>query len=103
MLEFTTKNALFDVRFVQIGHLKKGLNPPSLTELAFGSPHLTIAIKTGIITGVIALAVSGILFSSYLRLKYSSLILNIYILHLISSLFHVFLARDFIYNWKKKV
>ncbi|KAL0284619.1 UNVERIFIED_CONTAM: Sulfate transporter 3.1 [Sesamum calycinum] len=41
-----------------IGHLKKGLNPPSLSELetAFGSPHLTTAIKTGIITGVIALA-----------------------------------------------
>ncbi|KAK4425637.1 Sulfate transporter 3.1 [Sesamum alatum] len=41
-----------------IGHLKKGLNPPSLSELetAFGSTHLTTAIKTGIITGVIALA-----------------------------------------------
>lgn len=44
--------------FFQIGHLKKGLNPPSLSELAFGSPYLTTAIKTGIITGVIALAVS---------------------------------------------
>lgn len=44
----------------QIGHLKKGLNPPSLTELeaVFGSTHLSIAIKTGIITGIIALAVS---------------------------------------------
>ncbi|KAI4326522.1 hypothetical protein MLD38_031828 [Melastoma candidum] len=39
-----------------IGALKKGLNPPSLTELEFGSSHLTLAIKTGIITGVIALA-----------------------------------------------
>ncbi|XP_031397648.1 sulfate transporter 3.1-like [Punica granatum] len=39
-----------------IGHLKKGLNPLTVTELAFGSPHLTTAIKTGIITGVIALA-----------------------------------------------
>ncbi|XP_021606344.1 sulfate transporter 3.1 isoform X1 [Manihot esculenta] len=39
-----------------IGHLKKGLNPPSISELAFGSPHLMTAIKTGIITGVIALA-----------------------------------------------
>ncbi|KAL0457162.1 UNVERIFIED_CONTAM: Sulfate transporter 3.1 [Sesamum latifolium] len=41
-----------------IGHLKKGLNPPSLSELetAFGSAHLSAAIKTGIITGVIALA-----------------------------------------------
>ncbi|XP_030543417.1 sulfate transporter 3.1-like [Rhodamnia argentea] len=39
-----------------IGHLKKGLNPPSVTELAFGSPHLMAAIKVGIITGIIALA-----------------------------------------------
>ncbi|XP_026456982.1 sulfate transporter 3.1-like [Papaver somniferum] len=39
-----------------IGELKKGLNPPSYSDLAFGSPHLMTAIKTGIITGVIALA-----------------------------------------------
>ncbi|CAI9118397.1 OLC1v1019962C1 [Oldenlandia corymbosa var. corymbosa] len=39
-----------------IGHLKKGLNPPSLSELAFGSPYLMLALKTGVITGVIALA-----------------------------------------------
>lgn len=39
-----------------IGHLKKGLNPPSLSELAFDSPYLTTAIKTGIICGVIGLA-----------------------------------------------
>ncbi|XP_047328069.1 sulfate transporter 3.1-like [Impatiens glandulifera] len=39
-----------------IGKLSKGLNPPSITDLAFGSPYLSTAIKTGIITGVIALA-----------------------------------------------
>ncbi|XP_010256148.1 PREDICTED: sulfate transporter 3.1-like isoform X1 [Nelumbo nucifera] len=39
-----------------IGHLKKGLNPPSLTDLAFGSQYVTLAMKTGIVTGVIALA-----------------------------------------------
>ncbi|XWS08928.1 hypothetical protein CRYUN_Cryun40dG0042400 [Craigia yunnanensis] len=39
-----------------IGHLKKGLNPPTASELAFGSPHLMAAIKTGIIIGVIGLA-----------------------------------------------
>ncbi|XP_022748964.1 sulfate transporter 3.1-like [Durio zibethinus] len=39
-----------------IGHLKKGLNPPSASELAFGSPHLMAAMKTGIIIGVIGLA-----------------------------------------------
>ncbi|KAL4602922.1 hypothetical protein ACB092_10G088300 [Castanea dentata] len=39
-----------------IGELKKGLNPPSFGDLLFVSPYLTVAIKTGIITGVIALA-----------------------------------------------
>lgn len=43
---------------LQIGHLKKGINPLSVSELAFGSPHLSSAIKTGIITGIIGLAVS---------------------------------------------
>lgn len=39
-----------------IGYLKKGLNPPSFSDLVFVSPYLTTAIKTGIITGVIAMA-----------------------------------------------
>ncbi|KAG6432277.1 hypothetical protein SASPL_103852 [Salvia splendens] len=41
-----------------IGHLKQGLNPQSVSELmsTFGSTHLMIAIKTGIVVGVIALA-----------------------------------------------
>ncbi|KAK8497693.1 hypothetical protein V6N12_018811 [Hibiscus sabdariffa] len=39
-----------------IGHLKKGLNPLSVSDLAFGSPHLMAAIKTGIIIGIIGLA-----------------------------------------------
>ncbi|KAK5794039.1 sulfate transporter 3.1-like [Gossypium arboreum] len=39
-----------------IGHLKKGLNPPSASDLAFGSSHLMAAIKTGIVIGIIGLA-----------------------------------------------
>lgn len=39
-----------------IGELKKGLNPLSVTGFTFGSPYLSLAIKTGIITGIIALA-----------------------------------------------
>ncbi|PON54457.1 Sulfate transporter [Parasponia andersonii] len=39
-----------------IGTLKKGLNPLSITDLVFVPPHVTIAIKTGIVTGIIALA-----------------------------------------------
>lgn len=50
------------VYVIQIGDLKKGLNPLSITDLVFVPPHLTTAIKTGIITGVIALAVSIFIF-----------------------------------------
>ncbi|XP_010552756.1 PREDICTED: sulfate transporter 3.1 isoform X1 [Tarenaya hassleriana] len=39
-----------------IGNLKKGLNPPSLSDLVFTSPYMSTAFKTGMITGVIALA-----------------------------------------------
>ncbi|KAG6537610.1 hypothetical protein ZIOFF_002705 [Zingiber officinale] len=39
-----------------IGHLKKGLNPPSATSLTFAQPYIMVALKTGIITGIIALA-----------------------------------------------
>ncbi|MCE2056265.1 Sulfate transporter 3.1 [Datura stramonium] len=39
-----------------IGYLKKGINPPSYSQLAFSSQYLTIAIKTGVVTSVIALA-----------------------------------------------
>ncbi|PHT38643.1 Sulfate transporter 3.1 [Capsicum baccatum] len=39
-----------------IGHLKRGINPPSYSELAFSSQYLSIAIKIGIVTSVIALA-----------------------------------------------
>ncbi|XP_021898061.1 sulfate transporter 3.1-like [Carica papaya] len=39
-----------------IGNLKKGLNPPSITDLVFTSPYMSLAAKTGMITGIIALA-----------------------------------------------
>ncbi|KAF5466641.1 hypothetical protein F2P56_016547 [Juglans regia] len=38
-----------------IGRLPKGLNPPSLNMLCFSGPHLAVAIKTGIITGILSL------------------------------------------------
>uniref|UniRef100_A0A0D9VPU7 STAS domain-containing protein n=1 Tax=Leersia perrieri TaxID=77586 RepID=A0A0D9VPU7_9ORYZ len=41
---------------VIIGSVLKGLNPPSATSLNFSSPYMMLALKTGIITGVIALA-----------------------------------------------
>ncbi|KAG0458387.1 hypothetical protein HPP92_023544 [Vanilla planifolia] len=39
-----------------IGHLKKGLNPPSLTYLIFSPPYMMVALKTGMIIGIIGLA-----------------------------------------------
>ncbi|KAL6568122.1 putative sulfate transporter 3.4 [Orobanche hederae] len=38
-----------------IGYLPKGLNPPSLNMLYFHGSHLALAIKTGIITGILSL------------------------------------------------
>ncbi|KAK4349960.1 hypothetical protein RND71_029273 [Anisodus tanguticus] len=38
-----------------IGHLPKGINPPSVNMLHFGGPHLALALKVGIITGILAL------------------------------------------------
>ncbi|XP_054783551.1 probable sulfate transporter 3.4 [Prosopis cineraria] len=38
-----------------IGHLPKGLNPPSTNMLYFSGPYLALAIKTGIVTGILSL------------------------------------------------
>lgn len=42
-------------RISVIGHLPKGLNPPSSNMLYFNGPHLALAIKTGLITGILSL------------------------------------------------
>lgn len=49
---------VFYGEYIQIGNLKKGINPLSFGDLVFVSPYLTTAFKTGVITGIIALAVS---------------------------------------------
>ncbi|PON36018.1 Sulfate transporter [Parasponia andersonii] len=38
-----------------IGHLPKGLNPPSSNMLYFSGQYLAVAIKTGIVTGILSL------------------------------------------------
>ncbi|MCD7452498.1 putative sulfate transporter 3.4 [Datura stramonium] len=38
-----------------IGHLPKGVNPPSVNLIHFSGPHLGLALKVGIITGILAL------------------------------------------------
>ncbi|ONK80658.1 uncharacterized protein A4U43_C01F20270 [Asparagus officinalis] len=38
-----------------IGHLEKGVNPPSLNMLYFQASYLPLAVKTGIVTGILSL------------------------------------------------
>ncbi|THF97764.1 hypothetical protein TEA_025981 [Camellia sinensis var. sinensis] len=56
LLVYLTHAEKHGIHVQVIGELKKGLNPLSITDLAFGSQYLPITIKIGIITGVIALA-----------------------------------------------
>ncbi|MCD7453388.1 putative sulfate transporter 3.4 [Datura stramonium] len=44
-----------DSFIAQIGHLPKGVNPPSVNLIHFSGPHLGLALKVGIITGILAL------------------------------------------------
>ncbi|KAI3749417.1 hypothetical protein L2E82_20029 [Cichorium intybus] len=52
-----------------VGKLKKGLNPITIMNLSFGSQYLSTAIKTGIITGIIALAEGIAVGRSFAMLK----------------------------------
>ncbi|KAK9208430.1 hypothetical protein WN944_000784 [Citrus x changshan-huyou] len=53
LLIFLLKSKLKHVSI--IGHLPKGVNPTSENKLYFHGPHLQLAIKTGIITGILSL------------------------------------------------
>ncbi|CAN6810878.1 unnamed protein product [Brassica oleracea] len=53
LLVFLIRNKTHAISF--IGHLPKGLNPPSSNMLYFSGTHLALAINTGIITGVLSL------------------------------------------------
>lgn len=41
----------------QVGDLKKGLNPLSISQLTFEAKHVEIAVKAGLMSGILALAV----------------------------------------------
>ncbi|KAJ7011746.1 hypothetical protein NC653_001987 [Populus alba x Populus x berolinensis] len=53
LLVFCLRSKTHNISF--IGHLPKGLNPPSANMLYFSGPDLELAIKTGIVTGILAL------------------------------------------------
>uniref|UniRef100_A0A0D9XJT2 STAS domain-containing protein n=1 Tax=Leersia perrieri TaxID=77586 RepID=A0A0D9XJT2_9ORYZ len=52
-----------------IGELKKGINPSSVKDLLLSSPHTMVAVKTGIITGIIGLAEGIAVGRSFAMLK----------------------------------
>ncbi|KAH9762125.1 putative sulfate transporter 3.4 [Citrus sinensis] len=58
----------------EIGHLPKGVNPTSENKLYFHGPHLQLAIKTGIITGILSLTVSSLtlILKSFLTIVHGS-------------------------------
>ncbi|KAG4955381.1 hypothetical protein JHK85_041761 [Glycine max] len=53
ILVFLLRNTTHQISV--IGHLPKGVNPPSANMLYFNGPYLALAIKTGIITGILSL------------------------------------------------
>ncbi|XP_044472184.1 probable sulfate transporter 3.5 [Mangifera indica] len=54
LFAYLAKAERFGIQIV--GHLKKGLNPPSLHLLNFDSEYLPITLKAGIITGFVSMA-----------------------------------------------
>jgi hypothetical protein len=44
----------------QIGILPRGVNPPSANMLTFSGSYVALAIKTGIMTGILSLTVRQI-------------------------------------------
>ncbi|XP_062089523.1 probable sulfate transporter 3.4 [Humulus lupulus] len=53
LIVFLLKSKSPNISF--IGHLPKGLNPPSANMLYFSGEFLALAIKTGIVTGILSL------------------------------------------------
>ena len=85
---------------MQIGHLKKGINPASFMDLNFDSRYLPIAIKTGIITGIISMAVSIYFFFGVFIVYFCTVVLAILSIHIIlqSSKVYFFLSSSNIEN-----
>lgn len=42
----------------QVKHIKKGVNPPSASEIYFSGKYLGAGVRIGVISGMIALTVS---------------------------------------------
>ncbi|XP_057967885.1 probable sulfate transporter 3.4 [Malania oleifera] len=53
LLLFLLKSKIYKIS--KIGELPEGLNPPSANKLQFDGPYLHLAVKTGIITGILSL------------------------------------------------
>jgi hypothetical protein len=66
-INFLLSNDSFFLLFFvwKIGELPKGLNPPSSNMIYFNGPYLALAIKTGLVTGILSLTVSFLKLFSY--------------------------------------
>ncbi|KAF1898624.1 hypothetical protein Lal_00023629 [Lupinus albus] len=53
IIVFLMRNKVHNIAI--IGELPKGVNPPSLNMLCFNGPYLALAIKTGLVTGILSL------------------------------------------------
>ncbi|WCJ40709.1 sulfate transporter 3 4 [Euphorbia peplus] len=53
LILFCFKSKIHGISF--IGHLPKGLNPPSANMLFFSGSYLPLAIRTGVVTGILSL------------------------------------------------
>ncbi|WOL03130.1 sulfate transporter 3.1-like [Canna indica] len=47
---------IYNQSILQIGYMKEGINPPSLHTMVFSKPLVMVAIKAGIVSGIIGLA-----------------------------------------------
>lgn len=53
----------FAITTTQVGDLKKGINPLSISQLTFTDKHVNTAMKAGFLSGILALAVRTCLLS----------------------------------------
>lgn len=60
---FTTSLRFIIFCLLQVGHLKKGINPPSINRINFDSKYISGPLKGGVITAMVALAVSNVHFT----------------------------------------
>lgn len=49
---------IFPAKILQVNHIERGINPPSVNEIYFTGDYLLKGVRIGIVAGMIALTVS---------------------------------------------